>query len=43
MKIFEDVEKEALGLKFARNWLYEFDENTMNEFQKNKLDIIKKK
>ena len=43
MKIFKDIEKEALGLKFARNWLYEFDENTMNEFQKNKLDIIKKK
>ena len=43
MKIFKDIEKEAFDLQITRNWLYEFDENTMNEFQKNKRDIIKKK
>ena len=32
MKNFNDVEKEVIALDFSKNWLYEFDENTMNEF-----------
>ncbi len=43
MKKFYDIEKEARALEFSKDWLYEFDENTMNEFYKKKSDIIKKK
>jgi hypothetical protein len=43
MKTFKDVEKEVISLEFSKNWLYEFDENTMNEFNKKRTDIIKKK
>ncbi len=43
MKTFNDVEKEVIALDFSKSWLYEFDENTMNEFYKKRSDIIKKK
>ena len=43
MKTFNDVEKEVSALEFSKDWLYEFDGNTMNQFYKKKSDIIKKK
>ena len=43
MKTFNDVEKEVIALDFSKDWLYEFDENTMNEFYKKRSDIIVKK
>ncbi len=43
MKSFEDVKKEAEFLNFTKSWLYTFDEKTMSEFNKKRIDLLKKK
>ena len=43
MKSFKEVEKEKDRIKFAEKWLYKFDKNSFDQFNKSKKDFIQKK